>query len=699
MAVSVGYLNRKGIIRNTDLDRYSMRINNNINVSKRLVFSLNLSFLVNNKELKGSGINSQFSPIYMGLAKGPIFAPYINNELGTTPNLEDVDPLGISNPTAIINNMDGNVQNKRFFGILGFDYELSPKFTVGSTFNINFSEKREIFFMPDIGVVPTYLNNGLAYNIVTNLVDRLFVLYNDTKVKYTNINNPVHNIEAVAGFRFNTTNIEIDWGKGYNTPSDEVRTLESGSSLLQRTGGDIMGWSDLTYYFSGEYNMLNKYFVSTDLSLYGSSRFGSEANGLKLFGTTFGLFPSVQAGWLISSEEFMGDLDFIDVLKIRLGFGINGNDFLSNRADKKYYDSQRYIGVVGTIYSSIPNSHIQWETVSKTNIGLDFSIFNERLGIFGDYYMNKTSNMLVLSPASVISGQEYFLTNDGAMKSNGYEVGMNTRIVNSEIKWDFGMAVAHYDNEITELPTDEYVVDIANGFSKVELNQPLGNFYGYKTNGVYASDEEALASGLMNRLPSGELVNFRGGDVRFVDGENGDNIIDSDDRQIIGNASPDLTGYFNSSVKWKNVSFELLFTYSLGNDIYNTVREQMESMKNTDNQFITAANRWRYDGQITDMPRAEYSDPMGNSRFSDRWIEDGSYIKLKSLTLSYDIPVKSEFFRSVLVYYTANNLITLTRYLGYDPEFSNSIYSTSQGVDMGLTPVTRSMFFGIKVGL
>ncbi len=698
MAASVGYLNKNGIIKNTDLSRYSMRINGDINATQNLEINVGLAFTYNDKNLKGSGVYNQLSPIYLALAKGPIFAPYINNERGTTPNLEDYDPLAISNPVAILNNMVGEVQDKRFFGTFGFKYSIVPGLSFRSTFNLNFDEKRETFFMPDIGIVPTLLPNGVAENRASALVDRYTGLYNDTRLTYKNKSNPLHNFTVIAGMRYNTVNIETDWANAYNTPSDEVMTLSSGSESLRRTGGDLGAWKELSYYLAGDYNMLQKYFLSAGLSLDGSSRFGSEANGISLFSHKFGLFPSVNAGWLISSEDFMSNLDMIDILKIRASYGITGNDDLSNRSDIKYYSTQRYIGVVGIVYSDIPNQHIQWETVKKANIGIDIAMFNERLALHGDIFKHKTENMLVYSPASILSGTDYFLTNDGAMESNGFELGINSRIINRELKWNAGLGLAHFKDEFTSIPVNEYI-NLGNAVIVARKGSSMGSFYGFKTNGIYASDQEALESGLKNKLPSGELVNFRGGDVKFVNFDASDNIINNNDRQIIGNATPDLTGYLNSSVSWKGITLDILFSFSYGNDVYNGVRAQFESMNSLNNQLTTVNNRWRYDGQVTDMPRAEFGDPMQNSRFSDRWIEDGSYLRLKTVTLSYDLPLKQGFIKNAMVFLSANNLITFTRYLGYDPEFSNGIYGVYQGIDTGLTPVYKSVYGGIRVGL
>ncbi len=215
---------------------------------------------------------------------------------------------------------------------------------------------------------------------------------------------------------------------------------------------------------------------------------------------------------------------------------------------------------------------------------------------------------------------------------------------------------------------------------------------------MYSSDAEAAAEALSIMQANGTILPFKGGDVRFSD-MNGDKMINDQDRQIIGNPNPDFFGSVNTHIEWKRFSLDGLFTFSKGNDIYNYTRRQLESQSSYNNQTTAVLNRWQNNGQVTNIPRVSFGDPMGNSRFSDRWIEDGSYFRLRTAALSYSLPIKAGFLRYCILYVTGNNLFTLQKYLGYDPEMSATTNVLGQGVDVSLEPQYRSVQVGIRLGL
>jgi hypothetical protein len=226
----------------------------------------------------------------------------------------------------------------------------------------------------------------------------------------------------------------------------------------------------------------------------------------------------------------------------------------------------------------------------------------------------------------------------------------------------------------------------------------VGVFYGYKTAGVFATQAEAEASELRALMPNTDLVPFAAGDVIFEDVD-GNKIIDANDMQIIGDPNPDFTGTFINHMSWKGLSLDVAVTVSYGNDIFNRRRYQLEAMTDYNNQTPSVLNRWRAEGQQTEIPRAAWGDPIGNARFSDRWIEDGSYLRLSYVSLSYRIPMTSRFLNNLEIFVSGQNLYTLTGYLGMDPEFSVASLSLAQGIDIGLIPQPRSVFAGIKIGL
>ena len=215
---------------------------------------------------------------------------------------------------------------------------------------------------------------------------------------------------------------------------------------------------------------------------------------------------------------------------------------------------------------------------------------------------------------------------------------------------------------------------------------------------MYSSDAEAAADGLKVIQSTGQPIAFKGGDVRFVD-VNGDKIINSSDRQVIGDPNPDFFGSVSTSLTRQRFTLDAFFTFTKGNDIYNYTRRQLESVSNFNNQTTAVLNRWKTNGQVTSIPRAVYGDPVGNSSFSDRWIEDGSYFRLRSATLSYNLPIQTNFLRYSVLYVTGNNLFTLTKYLGFDPEMSGTISPLGQGVDITLEPQYRSVQVGVRFGL
>ena len=301
-------------------------------------------------------------------------------------------------------------------------------------------------------------------------------------------------------------------------------------------------------------------------------------------------------------------------------------------------------------------------------------------------------------------GIQSYAVNDGTMSNKGFEMGVYGRILNSALKWDMGINISRYKNEITDMSVNDIVTQIAGANILTSVGSPAGRFYGYKTdetNGtVFASSDAATAAGLNIMRGDGTLIPFRSGDIRFVDLHE-DGIIDERDMTVIGDPNPDFFGSITNRLQWKRLTLNVIFTYSYGNDVYNAVRASVESMSGPENQTQRAINRWNREGHITAMPRAEWGDPMGNTRFSDRWIEDGSYIRLKNMSLSYDIPIPARlnFITGVQVYVTSNNLLTFTKYLGYDPEFSALPTPLAYGIDMGMSPIPRSVLFGIKLGL
>jgi hypothetical protein len=352
------------------------------------------------------------------------------------------------------------------------------------------------------------------------------------------------------------------------------------------------------------------------------------------------------------------------------------------------------------VIGNIANNQIQWETTYRTNIGFDLGLFNERVSISGSYYQSKTKDLLTLAKYPEISGlNSYYFRNSGELENKGFDLETNVKVLNlSSVKWEAGFSVGHYKNKIVSLPEGKIITQVYGGEVITEVGKSAALFYGYKTSGVYATQSEAVADHLSIIDELGNRQFFGAGDMHFVDVDSNDTL-NKLDKQVIGDPNPDFYGSFNTRVFIKNFTIEALFTFSYGNDVYNYLRSQLEAGSSMYNQSISMINRWRADGQQTSIPKITYGDPMHNAAFSDRWIEDGSFLKFKTLTVSYKIPVKSKFIQGVSAWMSVNNLFTLTKYLGSDPESSvnNSVFC--QGIDIGLISGTRSYFMGVKISL
>jgi len=396
----------------------------------------------------------------------------------------------------------------------------------------------------------------------------------------------------------------------------------------------------------------------------------------------------------------MSNVAIIDLLKIRAGYSTSGNDAIDPYAWTAYFKSVQFIDrAVAYELANIGNPQIQWETTKKINFGFDINVLSNRLAFSADIYKNKTSNLVHLKELPEIAGPGYYWTNGGELSNNGFELSANLNLVNtSKLKWEFSTAVGHYKNKVESLPDGSTITSIYKANILTETGNAAGVFYGYKSLGVFASQGEADAANLKMIDENGIEHAFAAGDVHFEDKDH-NGIITSDDMQVIGDPNPDFYGSFNNKLVYGNFTLNVLFTFSKGNDIYNYLRRNLESGSSFANQTTYMLHRWSYDGQVTDQPKAYYNDPMGNSRFSDRWIEDGSYLRLKSVSVNYKVPVKAAFIDRVNIWLSANNLLTMTRYLGRDPEVSADNRVLFQGIDTGLIPVTRSFFVGVKLDL
>ncbi|MFT3827231.1 MAG: SusC/RagA family TonB-linked outer membrane protein [Chitinophagaceae bacterium] len=700
-ALSMGYFKNDGVIRNTDATRYNTRFNADLNLSKKLTANANLSFSYGERNVQNQGNAPKLNPISVALSKSPFMHVHeIDSKGNVSPNLAEVDTLGFSNPATIVQKILGINKVYRFFGSLTFKYQVNNNLSVSSLFGLTNDKVRENFFIPRKGIVKDTLTATTADSRSGSQVKRLFGVYSDTRIAYQKTINRVHDVRAMAGLRYLQQTQEQDYGFGYNSATDELVNVNYGVASLRQVGGDIGKNNWLSTYAAVSYSFDNSIFINADIAVDGSSRFGKQVNNAPTFnGNEYAILPSIGAAWLISSERFMHNIPIISFLKLRASYSHTGNDDIGNFTARQYYVSQNLLGMQGLVRGNIANPHLQWELNKKGNIGLDLGLLSDRIRISVDAYRNSTRDMIIMEDAPAASGFNYVTSNSGGMKTLGIEGNVQVRVINhSSLKLDVGAGITAYKNKITRLPNGPILTQFAGATIITETGKAANLFYGHKTNGVYSTDAEAAADGYSIRRADGTLAAFKGGDIRFTD-LNNDHIIDDKDRQVIGNPNPDFTGSFTVGLSWKRFTLDALFTFTCGNDAYNYQRQQLESGATYSNQLESMGNRWRGQGQVTNMPKATWNDPMGNSRFSDRWIEDGSYLRLRSLSISYNLKVKPGFLKYVTVYATATNLFTVSKYLGYDPEFSATESVLGQGVDVGLEPQYRSTQAGVRIGL
>lgn len=709
-ALSAGYGKDKGVIDSTNNTSYHMRFNSDLNLTKKLQANTNLSFSYTEQTLKDQGIAPRTNPVFLSLVKAPFLA---KNEISSTgavsPNLADADTLGVSNPRALIEKGLNQKKAYRFFGNINFNYEFSKSFKVSNLTGVTYDKTQETLFIPRKGVTNETLDNTIADSKLGSQVIRYFNVFNDLRFAYNKTFAKDHSLAIALGTRYSQNSSESDFAIGYNSATDVLISIGNSNAALRFFGGDIGKWSSLNTYFTTDYSYKNKYYLSLAMGVDASSRFGRKdintsvryvgGYGLNILGGKTAVLPAISAAWLISSEDFMQGHKAVDLLKLRMSYGLVGNDDIGNYNNRQYYVSQNLLGLQGLVRGNIANPNIQWESVAKFNTGIDASFFNERLSMSLDYYVHTTSKMLTYTPVTSVGGIDSYIDNQGGMQTSGLDFGLNTRIINQNFKWDLGVNLGLYRNKVQRLPNgNDIVTSYANGSYITRVGQAANLFYGQRTNGVYATDAEAAASGLSILNSAGTLVPFKGGDMRFID-TNGDKIINSADRVVIGNPNPDLFGSFNNTLGYKNWTLDVLVSFVLGNDIYNYTRAMLESGSTYYNQSDIMRNRWRGEGQVTNVPKASYGDPMGNAQFSDRWIEDGSYLRLRSVNLTYNVPLKTKAIKYAKIYATGNNLFTLTNYLGYDQEFSATGSIFTQGVDTTLEPQFRSVQLGVRIGL
>lgn len=725
--LSVGYSDAQSTAKKNDFNRMNVRFNTDINIIHNLSTKFDISISRTSSSVFDDGATDDFtsgtitSPTFLALIKSPLISPrQYNQTVGHyTELLSGADDLfealgsdySLANPTAILENGYGynkNIaENINFHTLLEPKYEINHDLILMETFNYSLNRNSQRYSRPYEGV-PSFDIEGLG--TVTSMTASLFSkeinVMSNTHLDYKHIFG-AHSINTNLGFRYNYFSFDDNnLSTEYTGSTNDKNPSLSASSGYQNILGDNDVWKILQWYGNINYNYMNRYFVSLSLLGEANSRFGSDCDGLSMFGVKWGLFPSVQTGWVLTNENWFPKTSVMNYLRVNAGFDISGNDDISNYAAKTSFSAVKFnYHATGLQLTNIGNNKVQWEATTKFNLGFQSYWLNNRLGVAFDVFNHKTSNLLTLkSFSNPIGGINQYWSNGGELENRGFELTItNKPIISKNWNVEVGVGIAHYKNKVTKLPDGDYTSSIYGDDNILtSVGNPVALFYGYKTQGVFSTDAEAKAAGKNGYLTmedeAGVISEFKAGDVHFVD-LNNDGEITEEDKTVIGNPNPDIYGNIFASVNWKNITLNLSFNYSIGNDVYNYQRSILNSGSTFYNQQVSETNHWRYEGQITNLPKLAYGDPMGNNRFSDRWIEDGSYLRLKTLNVSYRVPVNNAWLQGLSIWIEATNLFTITKYLGSDPEFSISNNVLYQGIDCGNLSQGRMFTLGVKVNL
>ena len=727
--LSVGYVKAESTAKNNDFDRMNVRFNTDINILYNLNTKFDISISRTNSKVFDDGAMEDLSagaitsPTFLSLIKSPIVSPYQYNAIvgGFTSLLCDYDDIysqlgsgyGLANPVAILNNANGDNKNKAENTY--FNVRVEPTWTINnslsltSMFSYTLDRNSQRYHRPFVGVPSFEISNlGTVTSMAASLFSKEINVVSDTHIDWKHQYGK-HNLAAFGGFKytyfsFDDNNLKTE----YNSTTNDKNPALSASSGYQHIKGNNDVWKNLQWYGNVDYNYMNRYFATVSLSAEANSRFGAKSGDLDLCGVAWALFPSVQLGWVMTNESWFPKNAGINYLRVNAGYDMSGNDDISNYAARTSLSAVRFnYNAIGLQLTNIGNDEIKWETNHKFNVGLQAYMLNNRLGVDFNYYVNKTKDLLTLQTfKNPIGGINNYWTNGGEIKNEGFELSVTTKpVVTRNWNVEVGASVGHYANKVTKLPDGDYTSSVyGDNNILTSVGNPVGLFYGYKTAGVFATDAEAKAAGKDGYLymedNAGIRNDFKAGDVHFID-QNNDGKISELDKVVIGDPNPDIYGNIFATINYKNLTLTMGWNYSLGNDVYNYQRSILNSGSTFYNQQVAEVAHWRYEGQQTDYPRLAYGDPMGNNRFSDRWIEDGSYLRLKTLNLSYKVPVPGSWtwLQGLTIWAQANNLLTFTKYLGSDPEFSIGNGVLYQGIDCGNIAQGRSFQCGVKINL
>lgn len=678
-AFNASYLDQDGILRGSNYKRITARSNTEYDLSKHVKIGSNFSYV--------HGINDRVSAAGMG--NRSLIVAIITRPPTYPLEKPDGSYLGYMNgkrnPVALAEDCLNLNTSNRVTGNAFLEIKFLKHFKFRTNVSLDFESMKEDEFFP------TTVDYREGYNTGAVRVSQHLTWANENYFTYNQTFNKDHHVNGLLGFSQQEWKSTVTGLDGKYFATDDLHTMNGAGTISGQSCNVAYGHAMVSFFGRVGYDYKSKYIVEANLRADGSSRFGEN--------NRFGYFPSASVAWRFSDENFMKNLKFMNDAKLRFSVGQTGNEAIGNYVWQGSLTNIKYLDKAGVAPTAMPNENLKWETTTQYNLGLDLSLFNSRLDFVFDAYIKRTKDLLYNVPMPNTTGFSAVQRNIGSMENKGLEFTVTSRNKFGDFGWTSSLNLGFNRNKIIDLP-DEIMTNgyIENGsFQILKEGEPVGLFYGYKALGVYARDEDNVNQ-VRSQSATGKV--FKGGDIIWEDLDH-NNVIDEKDRMVIGDPNPDFTGGFTNEFTYKNFALNAFLQFSYGNDIYNNVayyRSEIFSYNNISKEVYDT--RWKKQGDITNTPKITRNDPMkNNARIQNRWVEDGSYIKLKSITLSYMFPqewLKKIYVKSMKLYVTGDNLLTFTKYSGYDPDV-DSFGGLRSGVDYGSYPQSKSVRFGINV--
>lgn len=675
--VSGGFLDQSGIVKSVNYRRFTFQSNSDAQVLKWLKFSNNITFSADTKKSGSYNIGDALKalPIYpVKNEDGSWSGPDGNSEwYGSTRN-----PIG---PTELNKSQtDGYNFLANLTAELTFTKWLKFKSTFGYDAKFWFIDN----FTPKYNWKPTPTEETSRYKSdnksFTYLWDNYFLFDHTFAEK--------HRVGLMAGMSAQwNTNDYLNAQKNVFM-FDNVHEMDNGEEMYA-IGGNETEWALLSYMARVNYSYEDRYLLTATIRRDGSSRFGKKHR--------WGTFPSVSVAWRASQEKWFPKNDYINDLKVRAGYGVTGSQAsVGNYSYLASYNTSVYpFGIssgnqTALVSSTLANPYIHWEKVAQTNIGFDASLFNSRVMFSFDAYLKETRDMLVKASIPITSGFEdttTTYTNAGKVRNQGIEMSLHTINLTGELGWETNLTATYNKNKIKDLNSDVpyYINQINNSYvTMLAKDYPINVFYGYVTDGIFQNQSEVNTHAVQ---PGAEP-----GDIRFRD-LNNDGVINDSDRTVIGNPNPSWLFSMNNSLSYKGFELSVFLQGIAGNKIYNANNIDNTGMAAAYNQTTDVLKRWQGEGTSNSMPRAVFGDPNQNTRVSDRFVENGSYLRLKNITLSYTFPkqwLQKAQIENARLSLSCENVATITGYSGFDPEVGIN------GIDQNRYPISRTFSLGLN---